>query len=225
MWMKDSKKICAVVISNSAERSFDLYNRIRGIVDSFVFVTDRRKDFSWVRDVMPNIKIVQSRSSNFSYLRNLGIWVSSCQYVLRIDDDEVIDQRLADSLIKLDAANESYSVTVISSFSGKILNMWTSITPRIIRKYKAHYIGRLHEHLSCDFLSSIMIDGTITNDSYQSWQDYWKKALRYTQLEDKKLKLVLFRTIFPLYNYFSKSGFSDGILGSRVLMASFFTVF
>ena len=191
-------------------------------MNSIVIVTDSTKNFDWAKAQGFNITVIQSKSSDFAYLRNLGIWHCKGEYIFRIDDDEVVSKEVIDNIKCLEPETQAYNVLVRSKFMGKVVNMWDRLTPRIISRGSAHYIGRVHEHLASRMLVAKDIPGSITNNSYENWSDYWKKALRYTSLEDKKLSVVVFRVFFPLYNYFSKSGYKDGVIGLKITMVSIF---
>jgi hypothetical protein len=217
-----SNGICAVIISNNGEKSEYLCSVLAKCVDSIVIVTDNKDKVGWAVNLMPKIRTVQSKSSNFAYLRNLGIWVCDDSYIFRIDDDEVMSQTFIKNFRVLTPGIQAFSVLVRSTFMGKIVNMWDRVTPRIIERSSAHYVGQVHEHLSSRFLVTKTIPGSITNKSYDDWGEYWKKAFRYASLENKVLRIMLFRTLFPLYNFFSKSGYKDGLTGIKIVMASVF---
>lgn len=211
-----------MIISNNGENSKYLCSVLTKCVDSIVIVTDSKEKFAWTANLEPKIKTVQSKSSNFAYLRNLGIWVCEDSYIFRIDDDEVMSQTFIENVKLLSPEVQAYSVLVRSTFMGNIVNMWDRVTPRIIDRRKAHYVGQVHEYLASRLLFTKTIPGTITNNSYKNWAEYWEKAFRFTSLENKVLSLMVFRTFFPLYNYFSKSGYRDGLTGIKIVMASVF---
>ncbi len=211
-----------MIISNNGEKSRYLCSVLTECVDSIVIVIDSKEKFTWAMNLAPKIRTVQSKSSNFAYLRNLGIWVCERSYIFRIDDDEVMSQTFINNMKLLTPEIQAYSVLVRSTFMGNIVNMWDRVTPRIIERSAAHYVGQVHEYLASRFLATKTISGSIINNSYENWAEYWKKAFRFTLLENKVLRLMVFRTLFPLYNYFSKSGYRDGLTGIKIVMASVF---
>ncbi len=215
-----SESISAIIISVNPDKTRSVMAKISNTVSEIVVVADDKTKFNHPDYREPSVKLISSRSKNFSFLRNIGIYYASGRFVFMIDDDESLSDELLYSLGQIKGENDAYLVRRNAAFGGKVLNMWSRVVPRVVKKEKAHYIGKVHEYLPLKYTSQGSLVGTITNNSYENWSDYWKKAFKTTSLETKKLGTFLFRLLFPLYNYFDKEGYKDGKLGLEVVATS-----
>lgn len=165
-------------------------------------------------------RVICSRSPNFAYLRNLGTFFVREPWTLYVDDDEVIDSALLSGLSTLDDGMDAYTIFVRTSFAGKLVHMWSWPRIRLVRTQKVHWIGRVHEALCSRDWAVGRLPGHITNQSFDNWNHYWAKHHHYISIERKSPRIIINRSIGPLFVYLRYGGVQDGSLGLKILLAS-----
>lgn len=168
-----------LIVKNEEKNLSRCLDSIRGLGDELVIVdtgstdktveiaksyTDKVYYFTWVKDF--------SKARNFSFSKCTNPWI------MWLDADDVLHQKDID-LIKRDferiknnlgisyvLMNYHYTVVVhpeagIKGWSENDTPTATLLRERIIRKDKAVWVGRCHEHIPVDFLQSVNIDAAV----------------------------------------------------------------
>ena len=164
--------------------------------------------------------VIESKSTNFSYLRNLGVFFAKTDYVLFLDSDEEIDHQLLNSLSNTIFTKDAYWIQVIATFGERQVRMWSFKKVKIVKRTKAHFTGRVHEQIALDGASMGVLTGTIVNHTFRNWLEYYEKRRKYVHLEPKSLRRLVYRFLTPWFLYFTNGGAKDGLLGIQILMAS-----
>ena len=222
-----SKKVLlsVVVPSLSYDNCVGLIENIKSLGPEIVFIVREKNQFAKLHEIYDNVKILETKSRNFSYLRNFGGYFSSGEFVLFSGDDERLDDELLSSLIHLKTEYDVFYVTIEALFSQKPIRMWRKVNARIIRRNYYHFIGMVHERFSFIPTNKYIIGGTMSNNSYEDWHHYWSKNMRITLLEEKNLHKILLRTYFPLIDYIFNGGIKEGTKEIKVLIGSILYAF
>lgn len=135
-------------------------------------------------------KIIRSASTNFADWRNEGAELAASEWLLYIDSDERIDQKLASEIQRV-VKTENYSAYEIPRyeiFLGKHLENWgDSFVLRLIKKSKLKkWQGKLHEQPQID--GSIgSLKNTLLHLSHKNIDEKVLNTLEWSKSEAKML--------------------------------------
>ena len=187
---------------------------------------------------------VYSRSLNgdFAAQRNYGISLCGCNWILILDADERVPEKLAEKILTITNSSSSenicYSLQRESHFHhykathGVVGRDWVK---RLAPKKGMKYVGKVHEHLETPYPEKKLIAPPMWHYTYDNWDAYFKKFDSYTKLmaqqnfeKEKKANFVfdiLLRPWFGFFKmYFLKGGILDGKLGFILSVNHFFYV-
>lgn len=157
-------------------------------------------------------KIINSKSQNFSFLRNLGAYYAPTPFVFAIDSDEELDETAVNSIKNCRFDYSLYSFNTKMYFGDQLLNITEHEVIRLYNKNMHYFVGRVHEKLVQNQKEVKLLSGILLNKSYKDWNQYKKKRIKYVNLEYKRWNL-LFRFISPIYVFFKNQGWKDGKIG------------
>jgi glycosyltransferase involved in cell wall biosynthesis len=187
--------------------------------------TDRTKEIC----IEKGVTFITQEWLGFGKQRNLAVTKASNDYILALDADEVLDERLIGSIIQVKKrgfSQQLYSFKRLNSYYGKFIKHGMGnpdIKLRLYHKSFAKWNNKLvHEDL--EFRSSlkiIQLKGYLLHYTTGSISDHIIKANRYNDLgalqyfnQGKKAsgitKLILNPTFIFIKSYFFKAGFLDG---------------
>ena len=202
--------LSAVIITNSKISAIKSLNRLLEVTEHIVIVTNSKEDLAH----NGNLKIIYSKSQNYAYLRNLGAYYANTTHIFVIDSDELMDDTLINSLENLDFKFRLYCVKVNMYIGSYKMMMTTKYGQRLYDKRYFFYIGRVHEGLFGSVKDCVKINGDISNFSQEDWQEWHRKAKRYTAQESIRWDLIT-RATYSLYVFFKHQGWRDGLLGVK----------
>ena len=166
------------------------------------------------------VTVIETQSSNFAYLRNLGIHFAKAEYVIFLDADEELGTDVLDTLTRNNLTYEGYDILVEVTFGEISINMWRAYRTRIVKRTSSHFVGRVHERLSKQNILTSNLAGTIINHAYSGWTEYYRKRRKCTLLESRNLRTIFKRLLQTIAAYFFNQGPRDGFLGLRIFVAS-----
>ncbi|MDD2714568.1 MAG: glycosyltransferase family 2 protein [Candidatus Wallbacteria bacterium] len=212
------------------------------IADEFVIVDDFSSDGTLNQlDDLPKAKTFRRKMVDFSEQRNFGIDQCSGDWILMLDSDEYLSEKLVKSIRStLDRPeHEAYDFKRKHLFLGEIIlycdyNTYTSM-PRLFRRGSGRFHKPVHESL--DYAGSVgRLSGWCYHDNARDLYQFTLKTIRYAAIEGEKLSQDGFsRRITPFFvihrmlksfakRYFQKFGYRDGIRGFYLcLLESFHT--
>lgn len=196
------------------------------VIDSFS--TDNTKKIATEKGA----KVFLKKWEGYSAAKNFGAEECSNDWIVSIDADEFISNKLAKSINELEpVTNTVYLVNVFGNFLGKWVKYsgWhPSWKKRIYNKKNFNWDKSVvHEKLTGDIdFNLLKIEGDLYHYSYDTIKDVNEKTERYSKLLAKEMlengkKIGLLKQVFgPLYKfintYIFKLGVLDGITGYKI---------
>ena len=191
---------------------------------------------------MGDCRIIEREYRFSGDFKNWAIPHASCPWVLIVDADERVTDRLAASIQKALADDSSkyhaYWTSFDCYFLGRHLKHsgWNTDAIRLFRS-EYRYGGRLvHDDINIDPALVGKLKGNFIHYSITSYDQYFEKYLRYTawgaeilQKKGRRASFVslFFRPVFRfLHLYLIRGGILDGLPGLQVCMlTAFFNTF
>ena len=179
-----------------------------------------------------NAKVVQHRfDGSFDTDCNLGIESSSCDWIIKLDADEVVTGGLRkdiENVLEDDKGYSAFKFKRKNFFLGHFMKYggWYHYSLHFLKKGKARYKGQVHETLIVDGKIG-QLEGDCEHYPFNSLSEFIKRHNRYADIEAKKildsqgvlsLKVIMYNLkIKPLKRfwkfYVKKQGFREGIYG------------
>lgn len=228
---------------NEEHHIVECIKSVRSVADEIIIAdsgsTDRTLEL--VRQ-MDNCRIIQREYRFSGDFKNWAIPHASCHWVLIVDADERLTDRLATSIRKVLAGGSSkyqaYRTSFDCYFLGRHLKHsgWNTDAIRLFRK-EYRYGGRLvHDDIDIDMKLVGKLKGRFIHYSISSYDQYFEKYLRYTAWGAEILRQkgrrasfvsLFFRPVFRfLHLYLVRGGILDGLPGLQVCMlTAFFNTF
>lgn len=214
---------------NDAIKSVDFANEII-IVDSFS--SDSTKTIASNN----RCKVIERKFDNFSNQKNEAIKHVTSEWILFLDADERVTQKLKIEILKTikEAKHQGYKISFPHFYMNRFLYHHTNKVLRLVKNNNVYFKGNVHEKLiikgSIGELKNFMIHYTYKGlfhylakkDSYA-----WFQAKNMQRNKKKSSYFVLF--FKPFYRFFHsyiiKRGFLDGIPGLAVAAINAYGVF
>jgi|TARA_B110000908_G_scaffold170129_1_gene228828 glycosyltransferase involved in cell wall biosynthesis len=179
------------------------------------------------------IKLIETtlvKAGGYAALRNLGVETCNSDWVINMDIDERITERLKVEILSLINTNkhDAFRYRRLNYFLHRPMkaggwNSWNN--PQLARKGAHYYKGKLHEkcvvHGGEEKIGQLQSFMSHLND--ESYLERMDKSFRYCQLESDKLieknvkvkghQLLVHPILEFVKKYIYKKGFLDGIPG------------
>ncbi len=210
-------------------QSVDFANQII-IVDSF------STDATLTIAAPFNCKVIQRKFDNFSNQKNEAIQLAQSDWVLFLDADERVTQKLKIEILETinNPKNDAYKIKFPHFYMNRFLYHTENRVIRLVKNNDIHFEGEVHEKLihkgSVGLLKNFMIHYT-----YKGLFHYIKKKDSYAWFQakmakDKDKKATYFHLVFkPFYRFFHtyiiRRGFLDGVPGLAVASIDAYGVF
>lgn len=165
--------------------------------------------------------------TDFSSARNSGLSKAKNDWVLFVDDDEVVSQGLADESIEATRSDEfsGYYLRRLDKYHGQILHYGETGNTKIIRlarKNAGHFVRPVHEVWRINgFVGQLR--QPLIHERGELVAPFVDRMIRYSPLDagqlSKENKPFTYRRLLLnpiakfILNYFLKLGFLDGYLG------------
>jgi hypothetical protein len=213
-----------LVITNRPQNFKIFINSVRRYGMPVLAVTDGNPLFDTIDTSGINLKTICTRSTNFSYMINLARAYITTKYYFYLGDDETLEGRLDNILQMLSDEPESISFIVESSFNGKKINMWKREVPKLFAT-NVRFVKSIHELPVLSKEPKFCGEIRILNKSYKSWSEYWQKAIKFSKGEIKSLSRFVNLLITPIYWFFKKGGWVNGLLSMELVVSSIIYAF
>jgi len=179
-----------------------------------------------------NAKIIQHKfDGSFDTDCNIGIENASCDWILKIDADEVVADSLRkdiESVLEDDRGFSAFKFRRKNFFLGHFMRYggWYHYILSLFKKGKAYYKGSIHETLVVNGKVG-QIEGDCEHYPFNSISEFMERHNRYSTIEAQKIldnrgildmKVINYNLkIKPLKRfwkfYIKKQGFREGVHG------------
>jgi len=166
--------------------------------------------------------------TDFSAARNLGLSKAKNDWVLMVDDDEVVTQKLAEEIITVIKSTSEFSgyyLRRLDKYHGQILHHGETGNTKIVRlgkKSAGRFFRPVHEVWKINGLVGVLKNALI-HERGELVLPFVDRMIRYSpldagQLSQENKPFTYWRLLFNpkakfIQNYFFKLGFLDGYLG------------
>lgn len=227
------EKITATIITHNEERNIRrCLESIKDVVDEIIVVDDFSTDDTENICKEFDVRFVKQKWLGFTEQKNLAISLSSNDWILSIDADEALSEKLKSSILKLKKEetpiNYAFSVKILTNYCGHWIHHcgWYPCPKRRLWNRKAGvWFGLIHEYVKFNqSIENVMLDGDLDHYSYYSISQHMMKTDKYSSLSAQKAFeagkrcrsgfKIHFKTGWTFFNdFFMKLGFLDGYYG------------
>jgi glycosyltransferase involved in cell wall biosynthesis len=129
-------------------------------------------------------RVIERRWTDFVDARRYGLAQIATPWLLMLDADEELDDRLRDAILAAPGDADGYVMRRTTYFHGKPMRMWSDEPLlRLVRTGAVRVDDAvLHERLVCDGVVR-ELRGTLLHYSYPDARSYREKFARYTAIE------------------------------------------
>ena len=228
--------ISAIVITKDEEKNIARCLSSISWVDEIIVVDSESTDktVELARKFTPHVFTKPwegySRQKNFALEKAKGEWI------LSIDSDEVVEEKLKEEILKTISCSQPYHGFSIprKNFVGKrwirFGGWYPDYTLRLFKKGEGRFEKRhVHEEVKISGEKGYL-NTPLLHYTYRDLQDYVQRQLHYAclasrEMQEKGKKAFLHGLFFhPIYNfikcYFLRLGFLDGYLGLMLAIHS-----
>lgn len=231
-------KLTATIITFNEERNIERCIRsLEGVADEIIvldsFSTDRTEEICKRLQVRFEQRVWQGYSESKNYLNGLV----STDYILSLDADEALDDRLKEAIlaVKANPNPQVYAVNRLTNYCGKWIKhsgWYPDVKVRLFPKEGSFWDGAIvHETLI--FPKDLKVEalaGHLEHYSYYSQEDHRERADNYSRLTAQKMhaagkKASVLKPYLSAIGrfvsmYLFKLGFLDGKMGFRIARIS-----
>ena len=181
-------RITGVIIAKNEEEMIEDALKSLSFCDEILIVDNGSTDKTLEIALRYKAKIIKSKSTNFSELRNFGKENANGDYILYIDADERVDETLRKSILFEIKSNSSYSAYRINRknfYLGN--NEWPKIEKleRLFKKEKlTGWRGEIHESAIVDGDIG-QIDGELIHFTHRNLSQMLKKSIEWSDTESR----------------------------------------
>ncbi len=228
-----------IIAKNSERKLKDVLESVVDVADEIVVLDSGSTDRTLEIAEGFGAKIFYREFDNFVNQKNYLLELCSGEWILFIDDDEVVSDELKNS-IREAVKSKKYSgfyVNVLTNYLGRwIKHAWyPDWHLRLVRREKARWTGDgVHEKLQVDGKVGYL-EGDLLHYSYPSVSYHLKKIDLYTSIfaenafrRGKRFSIWKLLTSPPgafLRRYVVKGGFLDGFEGFVLSVMAFYYTF
>lgn len=228
--------ISAIIIAKDEEKYIRMCLESVKWVDEIIVVDDYSTDKTVDIAKEYTDKIFGRRLDDFSDQRNFAIEKAHGEWILSLDADEVVSEKLADEIKTmsddtLDKYNGFY-IPIKHYFFGKEIKYgewWPSYKKRLFKKGRGRWERPIHEELVVEGRAGYL-KGHLQHYAYKNISEFINKTNIYTSMEVEKgnvssnvFKILLAPPKVFIYRYILRQGFRDGTYGLIVaLLMSFY---
>jgi len=228
----------AIIVKNGAKTLENTLDSLALFTDVVVYDNGSTDGTQDIIKNYSNIRLIEGEFLGFGDTKNKAGSLTTNDWVLSLDADEVVSPELAQTLQTLTLDNNAvYSMTMFNFYKQRqIKHCWGNhVLIRLYNKSSTSFTrSKVHETIITDGLEVIKIDGVLNHFSYSSVSDFIVKLDNYSTLyaidnQGKKssspLKAVVSGIFSFVKTYFFKRGFLDGTPGLIIAFSHMATNF
>ena len=235
-------KISAVIITFNEERNIArCLQSLQGVADEMIVVDSGSTDRTAEICKEFGVRFEHRIWDNYSSQKNYGNTLAQFNYILSIDADEALSEKLKNKIIaeKQNLEYDAYHFNRLTFFYGKPVKhcgWYPDRKVRLFNKQKAHWEGNIHETLqfsetfSVKFLAGNLLHYTTDNlfsqiEKINKYSDTYAIAA-VEKGKKASLPKLIFKPQYKFFHvYFIKLGFLDGWNGFLISCLSALDVF
>ena len=231
------ESLSVVIITLNEEKNIErCLKSIQAVADEIIIIDSNSTDKTLEICQKYQAKIHQQKWLGYSTQKNFGNNLSENNYVLSIDADEALSEKLSKSILKLKRKGFSgaYQFNRLNNYCGKWIKhtSWYPDTKlRIWNKTKGKWQGDIHENIIFEKNIEVShLKGDLLHYSYYSIREHIAQANKFSSISaqvkfEQGKKAGVFKIVFsPFFKfikeYFIKLGFLDGIYGFTISIIS-----
>ncbi|WP_022847497.1 MULTISPECIES: glycosyltransferase family 2 protein [unclassified Desulfurobacterium] len=229
----------SMIVKNGEKYLSDVLRSVEDLADEIIVVDSGSTDKTVEIAKSYGAKVVFRKFDNFINQKNYALSLCTKDWVLFLDDDEVVDEKLKREIELVKKQNSEYKgfyINRLTNYLGKwIKHAWyPDWQLRLARRDSCRWEGdEVHETLKVNGKTGYL-KGNLLHYSYPDIETHLKKLNLYTTLYAKgthkrgkrfsKTKLITSSIGAFIRRYFIKKGFLDGFEGFVVsVMSSYYT--
>ena len=237
-------QLSAVIITFNEEKNIErCLKSLEGVADEIVVVDSFSKDRT--KEICENygVKFVEHAFEGHIEQKNYAITQASSPYVLSLDADEALDERLKASIIAVKAnwQADGYAMNRLTNYCGKWIRHcgWYPDTKLRLWDARKGEWGGDNPHDKFELFDksakTIHLNGDILHYSYYTLEDHFKQVRYFTdilakaQFERGKKAPLIVMMLSPIVkftkDYFIKLGILDGFSGLKISAISAYATF
>lgn len=183
-----------------------------------------------------NCEIIERKFDNFSNQKNEAIKLAKSDWVLFLDADERVTEKLKLEIIATinNAKHNAYKIKFPHFYMNRFLYHIENKVLRLVKNKNIYFEGDVHEKLNHNG-SEGLLKNFMIHYTYKGLFHYIKKKDSYSWVQakmskDKNKKTTYFHLVFkPFYRFFHtffiRKGFLDGVPGLAVSVIDAYGVF
>jgi len=227
------QKLSVVIITFNEEKNIKkCLDAVCDISDDIIIIDSFSTDNTQaICEEYENLRFVKHKWEGYSKTKNYGNSLAKYDYILSLDADEVISDKLAESIKNIHELNGAYEFNRLTNYCGSWIRhcgWYPDKKLRIFDKNEIFWEGDfVHETLVIPNNTIIIfLEGDLLHYSYHSVEDHYKQIENYSNLHAKKMlqagkkASIIKRFISPTFKfiktYFLQLGFLDGNAGFTI---------
>lgn len=219
-----------IITKNEAHIIGSTLQSLQGITDNIVIVDSGSTDETISIAKKFQAHVIETRWQGYGITKNIGIDAATNDWILSLDADEAIDEKLKDSISQLNTSDENvvYKLRYKNFFCNKWIRFGEWSGDKHIRLFNRKKVkwndASVHESLVMPAgVKVIELNGNVLHYTTRDMDEYMQKTIQYAKLNAKKYYLQGKRpNFFKLYfgpaftfikHYIFELGFLDGFEG------------
>jgi glycosyltransferase involved in cell wall biosynthesis len=235
-------KLSAIICTLNEERNISrCIESLKNVADEIIVVDSFSTDGTKKICEEHGVHFIEKEWLGFAQQKNFAQQLASNDYIISLDADEALSEKLIESIKKIKSENKFhlYSFNRLTNYCGKWIyhcGWYPDVKLRIYDRRNSHWEGNVHEELSHPSSDKIIrLEGDLLHYSFSSVEEHQGKAKKYSKLASQKIiqqkkKFLFLRMCFAplirfLRTYFFQLGFLDGYFGLRICLIASGEVF
>lgn len=218
--------ISAIILTKNEESTIAPLCKQLSFCDEIIIIDDNSTDLTVSRaSEVGCVVFSRSLDNDFARQRNFGLEKALSEWVLFIDADERVSEKLRNEILSsVEKQYEAFLIPRRDVFIGKQLNYgtWSNSYIRLARRDSGKWKRKVHEYWDVDGRVGTL-NNEIVHKAHPSVAEFWEDIRRYSVLHAREnntegkasslYKIILWPFGKFIYSFILKRGYKDGIRG------------
>ena len=236
-------KLSVVIITYNEEKNITrCLDSVKGLADEVIVVDSFSSDETKNICLSKQVNFIQNNFKGHIEQKNFALDHASHDYVLSLDADEALSDRLRNSILKVkeNCAYDAYCFHRLTNYCGtwiKHCGWYPDTKVRLWNKNKGSWGGQNpHDKVILQANVSIQkLKGNLLHYSYHTFREHISQIQSFTDISAREafkngkkssIAMVILKPILKFFqSYFLKLGFLDGFYGFVVCINASYTKF